>query len=138
MLTCDPVWVAWLPIAGGPAALECIVVRVVVKDRSDGAGEEKVLSAPLPVLGPPLTVADVLTPDDAPCDCATSECATSASVDMVGATDRFPIVGGGIPSSEERHERLLRSTDVVLAVRPVGTVEEDICPFTGALELPFK
>jgi hypothetical protein len=90
-----------LPVARAPAALECMVVRVVVRDRSDGAGDEKVLSAPLPVLGPPLTVADVLAPDDATCDCAASEWATSASVDIVGATDRFPIVGGGIPSSEE-------------------------------------
>jgi hypothetical protein len=126
LLACEPVWVTWLPAASAPAALDCIVVRVVVRDRSDGAGDEKVLSAPLPVLGPPLTVADVLAPDDAPCDGAASECATSASVDIVGATDRFPIVGGGIPSTEERHERLLRSIDVVLAVRPVGTDEEDM------------
>lgn len=94
-------WAAWLPVAKGPAAVDCIVVRVVVKDRSDGAGDEKVLSAPLLVLGPPLTVADVLTPEDAPCECAASECAISASVDIVGATDPLPIVGGGRPSTEE-------------------------------------
>ena len=28
------------------AAVDCIVVRVVVKDRTDGAGDENVLSAP--------------------------------------------------------------------------------------------
>jgi hypothetical protein len=28
--------------------------------------------------------------------------------------------------------------DVVLAVRPVGTDEEDKCPFAGAVELPFN
>jgi hypothetical protein len=133
LLACDPIWVTWLPAASGPAAVECIVVRVVVNDRRDGAGDENVLSAPLPVLGTPPTVADVPAPDEAPWDCA-----ASASVDIVGATDRFPIVGGGRPSTEERHERLLRSMDVVLAVRPVGTVEEDKCPFTGAVELPFN
>jgi hypothetical protein len=79
-----------------------MVVRVVVSDRRDGAGEENVLPAPLPVLGPPPTVADVPPPDEAPC-----ECPASTSVDIVGATDRFPIVGGGIPSTEDRQERLL-------------------------------
>jgi hypothetical protein len=66
LLACDPVWVTWLPAASGPAAVECIVVRVVVNDRRDGAGDENVLSAPLPVLGPPPTVADVPAPDEAP------------------------------------------------------------------------
>jgi hypothetical protein len=66
LLACDPVWVIWLPVARGPAAVECIVVRVVVNDRRDGAGDENVLSAPLPVLGPPPTVADVPAPDEAP------------------------------------------------------------------------
>jgi hypothetical protein len=86
---------------------ECIVVRVVARDRSDGAGDEKVLSAPRPVLGPPPTVPAVPAPDEAPCDCAASECAKSGSVDDVGATDLFPIVGGGRPSTEERKESLL-------------------------------
>ena len=35
---------------------EWIVVRVVVRDRTDGAGEEKVLSAPRAELTPPPTV----------------------------------------------------------------------------------
>jgi hypothetical protein len=119
-----------LPAASGPAAVECTVVRVVVSDRRDGAGDENVLSAPLPVLGPPPTVADVPAPDEAPWDCV-----ASASVDIVGATDRFPIVGGGRPSTEER---LLRSMDEVLDVRPVGIDEEDKCPFTGAVKFPFN
>lgn len=99
-----------------------MVVRVVVKDRSDGAGEENVLSAPLPtVLGP--TVPAVPAPEEAAWDCAASECATSCSVETVWATDLLPIVAGAIPSTEERNDRLLWSSDEVLAVRPVGTDE---------------
>jgi hypothetical protein len=120
----------------GTAAADCMVVRVVVKERIDGAGDENVLSAPLPVLGPPPTVAAVPAPEEAPCDWAASERAMR-SVDTVGATDLFPTVGGGIPSTEEWHERWLRSRELVLAVRPVGTVEEEGCPFTGAVEPPF-
>lgn len=60
-------------------------MRVVVKDRSDGAGEEKVLSAPLRVLGPPI-VAAVPSAEDAACDCAATE-RVPCSVDTVGAFD---------------------------------------------------
>jgi hypothetical protein len=45
------------------------VVRVVVKDRTEGAGDEKVLSFPRPPeLTPHPTVAVVPSPDDAACD----------------------------------------------------------------------
>lgn len=75
------------------APVECTVVRVVVKERSDGAGEEKVLSAPLLMLmlGPPM-VGVVPSADDAACDCAARERAASRSVDTVGAFDLYPTV----------------------------------------------
>jgi hypothetical protein len=64
-----------------------------------------VLSAPLPtVLGP--TVPAVRAPDEAAWDCAASECSTSCSVEIVWATDLFPIVGGCAPSTEERNDLL--------------------------------
>jgi hypothetical protein len=73
-----------------PFAVECTVVRVVVKDLKEGAGDEKVLSAPLLVLGPIVVV--VPSPEDAACDCAATERALSASVESVGAIDRLPAV----------------------------------------------
>lgn len=82
------------------------------------------LSAPLPELTPHPTVAFVPWPDDGACDGAASECAPSGSVDVVGAVDLFPIVGGGSPSKEERNE-CLRSTEDVLIELPVGTVEKE-------------
>ena len=100
------------------------MVSVVVKDRKDGAGEENILSAPLLVLGPP-AVAVVPVADVVKCDCAASEFAASGSVDNVGATDLFPIVGAWIPSMEERNDFLLRFSDDVLTVRPVGVVEKE-------------
>jgi hypothetical protein len=90
-------WLCEVGAVGGAA--ECIVVRVVVKDRTEGAGEENVLSFPRAELTPHPTVAVVPSPDDAACDCAASECATS--VDIVAAIDLFPIVGGGSPSSDD-------------------------------------
>ena len=45
------------------------MVRVVVKDRTEGDGDEKVLSFPRPPeLTPHPTVAVVPSPDDAACD----------------------------------------------------------------------
>lgn len=107
--------------AGGAA--ECIVVRVVVKDRTDGAGDENVLSGPRPELSPPPIVADVPAADEAACEGAASECAIS--VDMVGASDLFPMVGGWRSSSDTLAERLLRFKDEVLVVPAVGEVERD-------------
>lgn len=116
-------------------AAEWMVVRVVVSDRSEGAGEENVLSAPLPELTPHPTVAFVPCPDDGACEGAASECAP-CSVDIVGAVDLFPIVGGGSPSKDERRERL-RSSEDVLTELPVGTVENERCPL-GVPGFPFK
>jgi hypothetical protein len=83
-------------------AADCMVVRVVVIDRTDGAGEENVLSAPRPEAPYPI-VAFVPSPEDGACDGATPP----ASVDIVAAIDLFPIVGGGRPSSDDRTDRLL-------------------------------
>jgi hypothetical protein len=47
---------AWCDCCGAIGATDCIVVRVVVKDLTDGAGEENVLSAPLAELTPHPTV----------------------------------------------------------------------------------
>jgi hypothetical protein len=77
------------------------VVRVVVSDRTEGAGEENVLSLPRPELTPHPTVAFVASPDEGACEGAASECAWSCSVDMVAANDLLPIVGGGKPSTDD-------------------------------------
>jgi hypothetical protein len=55
---------------------------------------------------------------------------------MVAASDLFPIVGGGNPSTDDRTECLLLSKEVVLTEVPVGTVENDRCPF-GTVVFPF-
>lgn len=115
------------------------MVSVVVSERTDGAGEEKVLSAPLAELTPQPTVAVVPSPEDAPCEGAASECVVSGSVDMVGAVDLLPIVGGAFPSRDDMMECLLRFNEGVLIEMPVGPVEKEpgplafgieVCPFT--------
>jgi hypothetical protein len=80
-------------------------VRVVVKDRTEGAGDENVLSAPRVELIPPI-VAFVASPEDGACDGAASERAVSGSVDIVGAVDLLPMVGAGCSSCEDRVESL--------------------------------
>jgi hypothetical protein len=62
-------WWLWWGWLGPPRAapVEWTVVRVVVRERRDGAGEEKVLSAPLLMLGPPM-VGVVPSADDAAWD----------------------------------------------------------------------
>jgi len=116
-------------------AAECIVVRVVVKDWTDGAGDENVLSAPGPELTPQPTVVFVPSPDDAACDCAASECAIS--VDIVAAIGLFPIVGGDSPSSDDQTENSLRFKDDELLVFPGGPVEKDWWPLPRAAHFPF-
>lgn len=95
---------------------------MVVRDRTDGAGEEKVLSFPRPELTLQPTVVAPSAEEAAPFEGAASECATS--VDFV-AVDLLPIVGGGPPSSDMLTECLLRFKDELLIVHPVGTVEKD-------------
>lgn len=115
-------------VSAALGAAEWIVVRVVVSDLREGAGDENVLSAPLPELTPHPAVADVPCPDEGAFDGAASDCAPSGSVDIVAAVDLFPIVGGGRPSDEDRRD-CLRLTDEVLTEFPVGTVENDRWPF---------
>lgn len=62
-------------MAAVAGAADCIVVRVVVNDRTDGAGEEKVLSLPRRKLTPHPTVAFVASPEEGACEGAASECA---------------------------------------------------------------
>lgn len=102
-----------------PGAAECIVVKVVVRERTEGAGDENVLSTPLPLLAP--IVCAVCWPEDGACEGAASEWATSVLI--VATIDLFPIVGGGCPSSEERIEVRRLLSDESLYVRPVGTGE---------------
>ena len=72
-------------------AADCTVVKVVVKDRTEGAGEEKVLPSPPPCeLKPPPAVAMVPV-----LEYAASEIAVSPLVEMVGALDFTPVAGVG-------------------------------------------
>lgn len=71
LFECGALW----DVVAGAGAAECIVVRVVVRDRTEGAGEENVLSLPRPELTPQPTVAFVPSPDDGACEGAASECA---------------------------------------------------------------
>lgn len=103
-------------------ATDCIVVKVVVSDRTEGAGEENVLSAPLAELTPQPIVLFVASPDDGACDGAASDADLSGSVDDVAATDCC-----GRPSREDLSDCLLRSKLDAFGdpVGPVGTVEVD-------------
>ena len=92
-----------------------MVVSVVVKERTEGAGEEKVLSAPRPAPAVPV----VASPEDGACEPAASEWALS---DIVAAVDLVPIVGGGKPSSDRRTEFEFLG---LLPVCTVGTVEKE-------------
>ena len=83
------------------------MVRVVVRDRTEGAGEEKVLSPPLRDSKPPFAVRLVPATEEATCDGAFIEWPASWSVDTVGAMEMAPVVGGAPPSPEERKEARL-------------------------------
>lgn len=114
--------------AGAGATAECIVVRVVVNDRTEGAGEENVLSTPRPLLiFPPTVVAP--SPDEAVCEGAASECATS--VLTVAAVDLVPVGGRSLTDCR------LWFRDEEFGLLPVGTSENDWCPLTGVAELPL-
>lgn len=105
----------------------------MVNDRTEGAGEENVLSFPRPELTlHPTVVAP--SAEEVPWEGAASECAMS--VDTVAAVDLLPIVGGGAPSSDMLTDCLLRFRDELLNVSLVGTVEKDLWPLTGAV-VPF-
>jgi hypothetical protein len=121
-------------LAGAGGAAECIVVRVVVKDRTDGAGDENVLS-PRPEPTPPPTVADVPAADDAPCEGVASE--GRPSVDIVGTEVLLPMVGSWCPSSDTLTDGLLLFKDDVLVVLPVGTVEKERWLPAATVEFPL-
>ena len=71
-------------------AADWMVVRVVVKERTEGAGEEKVLPSP-----PPLELRAPPAVDLVPAlEWAVSEFKVSGSVATVGAADLLLIVGG--------------------------------------------
>lgn len=95
------------------AATDWMVVSVVVSDRMDGAGLEKVLSPPLRDSTPPGTVRAVPAIELAWWLGAVVDCDPSWSVDTVPVTLRAPTVGGARPSIDVRLDRL---TDVLLAV----------------------
>jgi hypothetical protein len=54
--------VVWLLLPFALGVMVCIVVKVVVRDRTDGAGDEKVLSPPRR----PVTVRVVVASEDSP------------------------------------------------------------------------
>ena len=87
-------------------AVDCIVVKVVVIERTDGAGEENVLPSPPPTpleLIPPPSVAVVPALEG-----AASELIVSGFVDSVGAIDLLSMVGGFCPSFDTGSDTLLR------------------------------
>jgi len=95
------------------------VVKVVVRDLTDGAGEENVLPSPPPTpfeLTPPPTVTAVPAFEG-----AASE-TVSWVVDTVGAIDLLPIVGGCWPSFETGIETLLCEAELQLMLLPDGGV----------------
>ena len=93
---CVPCWVPAGMRAEGAA--DCIVVSVVVRERTDGAGDEKVLPSPpvlpLELMAPPAVALEMAF------DCAASECTVSVFVATVGAADLLLTVGGIWPSLE--------------------------------------
>jgi hypothetical protein len=60
-------------LAAPLGASDCIVVRVVVRERTEGAGEENVLSPPLRESKPPPAVRLVPATDDARWEGAVTE-----------------------------------------------------------------
>lgn len=117
----------------------------MVSERTEGAGEEKVLSPPLRDSRPPLAVRLVPVTDEAPCDGVAMEWAASWSVETVGAVDRAPAVGARprVLLADERSDRV-RPREVALDVTPLGEVERErvlalcgccCCAFAAALPI---
>jgi hypothetical protein len=88
-----PWWLVALAIGppAAPGAKDWIVVRVVVSDRTEGDGEEKVLP-PLRESGSPPVV--LVSASDVTPEGAANDLAPSWSVQNVEATERAPIVVG--------------------------------------------
>ena len=89
-----------------------MVVSVVVRERTECAGDEKVLS-----LATPPVVAVVPAFDG-----AISELTVSGFVDTVGAVDLLLMVGAGWPSLDAGRDSLLCDGDILLTLRPDGGV----------------
>lgn len=115
-------------------AMDWMVVRVVVRERTEGAGDEKVLSPPLRNSIPPFAVRLVPVRDEAPCDGAV-DLEVSFSVDMVGATDLPPAVGGArrSPSSIDEEAELSRARDVALVLVLLAVETETRLCSSGSL-----
>lgn len=96
------------------------MVSVVVIDRTDGAGDEKVLPSPpvlpLELMAPPAVALEMAL------DRAASECTVSVFVATVGAADLPLNVGGFWPSLEARMDSLLCDREASLRLRPDGGV----------------
>ena len=93
-----------------------------MRDRTEGAGDEKVLSPPLRDSTPPWSVRLVPAMEDSRAEGAVVDREVSCSVDMVGAMDRPPVVGGGWPSLETRTDSAVGASDVTLENLPVWPV----------------
>lgn len=110
------------PLIAAAGASDCIVVRVVVRDRTDGAGDENVLSPPRREPAPLIVRLVPAIDDAAPALGASTDRGVPWSVETVGATDKAPAVGGARPSSLADSIRLLRRLrpiDVELGVTPL-------------------
>jgi len=110
--TARGVWLVWFPGAARrlEGAVDCMVVSVVVRDRTEGAGDENVLPSPPPApreLTPPPNVAVVPA-----LEWAFSELTVSGLVAMVGAADLLLMVGGFCPSLEPGRDVLLCKGEV--------------------------
>jgi hypothetical protein len=58
----------WAPLTAPFGPIDCMVVSVVVRERTDGAGDEKVLSPSLLESKLPFAVRLVPANDEAPCE----------------------------------------------------------------------
>ena len=95
-------------------AVDCIVVRVVVRERSEGAGDENVLP-------PPPVVAPVRPPDDPALD------------DLVVVSGLVDEVDGLLLSADGGPDFPLTSMEEKLPVRPGAGVEMERCSFLWVL-----
>lgn len=93
---------------------DCIVVNVVVSDRTDGAGEENVLPSPPPF--PLVLRAPPAVPVVPALEGAVSELTVSGLVDSVGAADFVLIVGACCSSLDAGKEILLSECDALLTL----------------------
>jgi hypothetical protein len=100
-------------------AEDWMVVRVVVRERTEGAADEKVLPSP-----PPIELKWPPAVDLVPAfDCAVSEFKVSGFVATVGAADLLLIVGGCWLSLDVGRDCLLCVGETKLMLRPESWVD---------------